>query len=201
MSSSEKNISELLGALDAPRRSMCTKLLWWRTPLVSAVSESGKSFASSALRSRADDDGSRRSALLALHVAHPAAPPSARPPAAAAATSRAKRALAEVAGGGGGGSQGSGGGHHQGGHGRRVLPALRHQDHHALRRCAPKIRLSALKISNLRLHACSVTLCAGVCNLCNGGVRFVREHDPNTYILPAQFPHLVCYWLLDQQIA
>ena len=179
---------------------MCTKLLWWRTPLVSAVSESGKSFASSALRSRADDDGSRRSALLALHVAHPAAPPTARPPAAAAATSRAKRAVAEVACGGGR-RRGSGGGHHQGGHGRRVLPALRHQAHHALRRCAPKIRLSSLKISNLRLHVCPVSLCAGVCNLCNGGVRFVREHDPNRYILPAQFPHLVCYWLLDQQIA
>ena len=169
----------------------------WRPALVSLLSpqmttKSGKSSASSALRSRADDDGNRRSALLlALHVAHPAAPPTARPPAAAAATSRAKRAVAEVACGGGR-RRGSGGGHHQGGHGRRVLPALRHQAHHALRRCAPKIRLSSLKISNLRLHVCPVSLCAGVCNLCNGGVRFVREHDPNRYILPAQFPHLVC---------
>jgi hypothetical protein len=37
----------------------------------------------------------------------------------------------------------------------------------------------------------SASLCAGVCNLCNGGVRFVREHDPNRYSLPAPFPHLV----------
>jgi hypothetical protein len=134
-----------------------------------------KSFASSALRSRADDDGNRRSVLLlALHVAHPAAPPTARPPAAAAATSRAKRAVAEVAGGGGG-RRGSGGGLHQGGHGRRVLPDLRHQAHHALRRYAPKtllpsppmIPLSALKISNLRhcVQACatSATGASGSC--------------------------------------
>ncbi|PVH39396.1 hypothetical protein PAHAL_5G492000 [Panicum hallii] len=114
-----------------------------------------KSFASSALRSRADDDGNRRSVLLlALHVAHPAAPPTARPPAAAAATSRAKRAVAEVAGGGGG------------------------------RRGSAEDSIKAatdaefFQTSDTR----PIMLFDGVCNLCNGGVRFVREHDPNRSI-------------------
>ena len=40
---------------------------------------------------------------------------------------------------------------------------------------------------NLLICQLPCSLYAGVCNLCNGGVRFVREHDPNRYTRPAQF--------------
>lgn len=145
------------------------------SPLSSLRSpESGKSFATSALRSRsrsrAEDDGNRRSVLLlVLRVAHPAAPPTARPPAAAAAAAsrRTGRAVAEVAGGGGG-RRGSGGGLHEGGHGRRVLPALRHQAHHALRRCSPKTpapfpSMIPPTLFYENLQSASLMLCVTVC--------------------------------------
>jgi hypothetical protein len=125
--------------------------------------------------------------LLLLYVTHPAAPapPTAQPPA-AAAPSRTKSAAAEVAGGRSCRQRA-----HQGGHGRRVLPAFRHQANHALRRCPPKTLLPfrfrpRLEKSNLLTCQLPCSVLAGVCNLCNGGVRFVREHDPNRYSRAAQ---------------
>lgn len=136
----------------------------------------------SAPQSEPEEDGNRRPVP---HFAHPAAAPTERPPAAAA--SRAKTAVGEAAGRGGG-RRGSSGGLHQGGHGRRVLPALRHQAHHALRWCAPNAPLPSPSMmppfifrNQPPATSWSASLCAGVCNLCNGGVRFVREHDPNRY--------------------
>ena len=78
-----------------------------------------------------DEDGDHGRALLLqlLLALRPAAPATAQPY--AAATTRRKRArtaVDELAGGR------VGGGARAGGHGRRVLPALRLQAHHALRR-------------------------------------------------------------------
>jgi hypothetical protein len=63
--------------------------------------------------------------------------------------------------------------------------------------------LSSRVFGNLLICQLPCSVCAGVCNLCNGGVRFVREHDPNRYSHPAQFSvtahSWVCYSSVDQQ--
>lgn len=87
-----------------------------------------------------DEDGNDQRLLLppALRAA---APPPARPAAAAAAAAnRSGRATAtaELAGCGGGGDRRWA--VREGGHGRRVLPDLRHKAHHALRRCVQPLQ-------------------------------------------------------------
>lgn len=155
-----------------------------------------------------DEDGNDQRLLLppALRAA---APQPARPAAAAAAAAnRSGRATAtaELAGCGGGGGGDRRWAVREGGHGRRVLPDLRHKAHHALRRCLLPPSLAcfhyysltsqgsnnfaiskfatiwfASKMGSWVQHVLiSACVCdAGVCNLCNGGVRFVQEHDPN----------------------
>ena len=63
--------------------------------------------------------------------------------------------------------------------------------------------LSARVLGNLLICQLPCSVCAGVCNLCNGGVRFVREHDSNRCSRPAQFSvtahSWVCYSSVDQQ--